>query len=196
MLPALVTGTRGFPFTLADLYVINRPHIRPPAERLAGKSVLKLRGFECSSTPGILPFSLIVMSARSGTSFPCAAVDAAYDAAKKRLFSSRSARRLSKSFNRTFSCATRSARPSVAPAHGASSDSVGSIGQGPWGLFSAQVSAPRVVVEDGASDEKLLRWEMDGGNSNQQLVEPLSGEQGEMGRWLGEAGRWLSDPWP
>jgi len=53
-----------------------------------------------------------------------------------------------------------------------------------------------VVVEDGASDEKLLRWEMDGGNSNQQLVEPLSGEQGEMGRWLGEAGRWLSDPWP
>jgi len=41
-----------------------------------------------------------------------------------------------------------------------------------------------------------LRWEMDGGKSNQQLEEPLSGEQGEMGRWLGEASRWLSDPWP
>jgi len=52
-----------------------------------------------------------------------------------------------------------------------------------------------VVVENGASDEKLLRWEMDGGKSY-QIEELLSGELGVMGWWLGEVGHWLSDPWP
>ena len=50
-----------------------------------------------------------------------------------------------------------------------------------------------MVGESGASDEKLLRRQMDVGKSNQQLEEQLSGELGEMG---GEAGFWLSDPWP